>query len=458
MTRPRTRAWQVALAWALLVAVYSAISLLRYRALEATTFDLGVFVQIVADWSRLEVPVVELTQDAVLASHHFSPALVVLAPAYALFPSPVTLLVAQALLVATGVVPLMRHAGRFGRLFPWAVAVSYGLAPGLVSLVGFDFHEVALAVPLLAFSMTALLEGRHRAAVLWALPLLLVKEDLGLTVAAIGVVVFLKGSRRLGAATAVGGLLAVAVTVLWVLPLLDGDPHYYYGQSFAPGGPCEAWATLLRQWPTKVETVGTLLLPVAFLALGSPLALVAVPTLLWRFVVDRQTYAMTGFHYDAVLVPVVVAAMLDVVWRVPRRLLVPLAVALVAMTAVTVPRFDAGELLRPELRHGSQRTTAVVRVLRTVPDGAVVAASNDLGPRLVSRTELRFFGDVDAELGGVIDPPQLEGVDWIAYDTAYDDVVPRARQLLDRLLASGEYEVVAEGGGVLVARRVSDGE
>jgi hypothetical protein len=207
-----------------------------------------------------------------------------------------------------------------------------------------------------------------------------------------------------------------------------------------------------------VETVATLLLPVAFLALGSPLVLVAVPTLLWRFVVDRQTYAMTGFHYDAVLVPVVVAAMLDVVRRLPRRLLLPIALAAVALTAVTLPRFDAGELGRPEWWQGSERTNQVLETLRTVPDGAVVAASNDLGPRLVTRTELHFFGDPEAELGGVIDLPDLERVDWIAYDTAYDAVVPEARARLDRLLASGEYEVVAEGGGVLVARRVPPGE
>ena len=87
----------------------------------------------------------------------------------------------------------------------WVVAVSYGLAPGFGALIGFDFHEVALAVPLLAFSMAAMLRSDHRAAVLWALPLVLVKEDLGLTVAALGAVVFLRGSRRWGIVAIVVG-------------------------------------------------------------------------------------------------------------------------------------------------------------------------------------------------------------------------------------------------------------
>ena len=121
--------------------------------------------------------------------------------------SPIAVLVAQAVAVAAGVVPLMRAAG--AGWMAWVVAVSYGLAPGFAALIGFDFHEVALAVPLLAFSMAAMLRGDHRAAVLWALPLVLVKEDLGLTVAALGAVVFLRGSRGWGCVAMVVGAVSV---------------------------------------------------------------------------------------------------------------------------------------------------------------------------------------------------------------------------------------------------------
>ena len=55
-------------------------------------------------------------------------------------------------------------------------------------MIDFDFHEIALAVPLLAFSVSALVRRRPGAAIAWALPLVFVKEDQGFTVAAIGVV------------------------------------------------------------------------------------------------------------------------------------------------------------------------------------------------------------------------------------------------------------------------------
>ena len=61
------------------------------------------------------------------------------------------------------------------------VGVIYGLSFGIASAVGFDFHEIAFAVPLLAFCLSALGQGRLGQAAAWALPLVLIKEDLGVT-------------------------------------------------------------------------------------------------------------------------------------------------------------------------------------------------------------------------------------------------------------------------------------
>ena len=69
------------------------------------------------------------------------------------------------------------------------IGAAYGLSWGLQQMIDFDFHEIAFAVPLLACSLSALLRGKVRAAAVWALPLVFVKEDQGFTVAAIGVVI-----------------------------------------------------------------------------------------------------------------------------------------------------------------------------------------------------------------------------------------------------------------------------
>lgn len=88
---------------------------------------------------------------------------------------------------------------------------------GVQSAVDFDFHCVSLAVPFLAFALEAFLARRWTVVVVWAAPLVLVEEDLGLTVAALGLVLMLVGARRgscLGLAAFGHGSCALTMTVL----------------------------------------------------------------------------------------------------------------------------------------------------------------------------------------------------------------------------------------------------
>src|SRR5699024_11660546 len=118
---------------------------------------------------------------------HFHPLLALLAPVYRLFPSGATLLVLQALLFGVSVLVVAVCAGRHLGTFAGAgIGLAYGLSWGLQSAVAAQFHEIALAVPLLAASCAALVRRVHRAAALRVAPTVLVKEDKGLNVAAVG--------------------------------------------------------------------------------------------------------------------------------------------------------------------------------------------------------------------------------------------------------------------------------
>ena len=108
----------------------------------------------------------------------------------------------------------------------------------------FDFHEVAFAVPLLAFSLSALGAGRLRAALAWAAPLVLVKEDLGLTLAVIGLLVAWRGERRLGLAAAIGGAAATFVEMTVVIPAISpaGTDPTPAGSASRRCGGCPRWS------------------------------------------------------------------------------------------------------------------------------------------------------------------------------------------------------------------------
>ena len=190
--------WLAAATGIALSALYAAVSLRRHALLRSTGFDLGIFEQEVRSYASGHWPTSTLKGPGFpLLGDHFSPITAVLAPAYRLFPGPGTLLVAQALLLGLAAVPLTLWAHRLaGARAGLVVGLGFGLSWGIAQAVIFDFHEVAFAVPLLAFSLSALGAGRLRAAIAWAAPLVLVKEDLGLTVAVVGMLVAWRGERR----------------------------------------------------------------------------------------------------------------------------------------------------------------------------------------------------------------------------------------------------------------------
>ena len=132
-----------------------------------------------------------------LLGDHFQVIIGLIAPFFRAFPSPATLLVAQALLTAVSVFPVVQAGtALLGRGKGLAIGFAYGFSWGLQQMINFDFHEIAFAVPLLAFSLSALVRGRVRPTVAWALPLVFVKEDQGFTVAAIGALLWLAEVRR----------------------------------------------------------------------------------------------------------------------------------------------------------------------------------------------------------------------------------------------------------------------
>jgi hypothetical protein len=392
--------------------LYAALSIQRHRQMLTAGFDLGLFEQAVRAYAHGHAPIVPLKGAGVdLLGDHFSPIVAVLAPFYRLFPSAITLLIAQALLAALAVVPLTQWAlsarGRGAALW---TALSQGCSWGVVQMVDFDFHEVAFAVPLLACALSAAGQRRWRAAALWALPLALVKEDLTLTIAVLGLYIAYRGPRRLGLCLAVYGAVAGMLEIFVVLPALNGTGHYSYtGQlgMASGGGPIHALTAALGPFQ-KWYTVFVLLAPTGLLALRSSMALLVVPTLSWRFLADNPAYWGTMYHYSAVLMPIVFAAALDTLTRPPASspLYVPAyglprpregpkprsrshtAAMIVGLcyTLYTVAVYPLHTVFVPADWRTSAHTTVARDILAHIPDGASVASTNRLAAQLVSRT------------------------------------------------------------------------
>jgi uncharacterized membrane protein len=441
--------WLIALA---VFAAYVPISVFRYLRLDPTSWDLGIFTEYVKQYAHLHAPIVDIRGAGFnLLGDHFHPIVALIAPFFRVFPTPVTLLVAQALLTAVSVVPVSRAAAdMLGTGAGRAIGAAYGFSWGLQQMVNYDFHEIAFAVPLLACSLSALVRGRTRAAVWWALPLVFVKEDQGFTLAAIGLLMVIVYKRpRAGMFLAIWGLAWSFLAIIVIIPHFSPTHHYLYwvdGGTVSPVGGHFSVTGVVSQlatgWATKVPTLALILLPTAFLALRSPLVLAAVPSLVLRFVGTNSSYWGTAWHYNATVMPIVFIAAIDGIARIraasaeraagadrddgggPNRAAVLLArngaALMLGIAAALAFQFPLSQLWTPQTYSIGPHVAAARAAMARVPDGATVATDLDLLAPLAARTDTYWLGNF------ATNPPTK----YIVFDTASTDWQPPPSNVL----------------------------
>ena len=499
-TRPDRVPWLIALA---VFLAYTTLSVFRFWQLDPASWDLGIFTEYVKQYSQLHAPIVDIKGAGFnLLGDHFHPIVALIAPVFRLVPTPITLLVAQAALVAVSVIPVSRAAAaRLGTGAGRAIGAAYGFSWGLQQLVDNDFHEIAFAVPLLAFSLSALICGRRRAAALWALPLVFVKEDQGLTVAMIGIIMILLARResaragrpaddatghdaagdqaagdqaieedaggqdRWGPLLIVWGLGWSFLAVMVIIPHFNpahAYPYWSLGGAASAGGHfalSPLAGQLVAGWPVKLPTLVLILLVTVFLAVRSPILLAAIPGLALRFLATDSAYWGTAWHYNATLMPIVFVAAIDGLARLRaarlRGTAGPLALAMerhgpVAMLAVCAGlafQFPLSNLWNPQTYAISAQVRAADAAMARVPDGVTVETDLDLLAPLAARTDTFWLGTAGNPA------PQ-----YIVFDSHSTDWQPPPANIpafIDQRHPGVSYRETFSDDGVYVFRRIS---
>ena len=316
------------------------------------SWDLAIFSELAKAYAHFQTPIVPVKGDGYnLLGDHFHPILILLGPIWRLFPTPLSLLITQDLLLAFSAWPLTRLASRLtNQWVAGGLGLVYVLSWGMQGAVAAQFHEIAFAMPLLAYASVAFVERRWGAVTAWSVPLVLVKEDMGLTVLMIGVAVILTSAvpawyrsctvirpsergadglnaaagnaptdeatrnrhrgLRLGVGMIVGGIAAFLFAIQVFLPAfnINGVWDYGLGSQDQPASP-----DALTQ---KATVVVMLILTSGVVGVTSPWLLVVLPTLAWRFLGSVEFYwVWDNWHYNATLMPIALGALLDVVAR-----------------------------------------------------------------------------------------------------------------------------------------------
>jgi len=400
--------------------LWGGLGWLRFHTVHNETFDLAFYTRMAWGLARFEFwdPIV----DAHVFGLHVSPVLVPLGLfGYVPGALPPVLIAAQAVALALAAVPLARFAHRrLGGAGALTTAAVWWLHPTPGHVGAYEVHPGTMAVLPLAWAIDAADRADRRGLVLAGLGVLLCREDLGLTLAAIALVGGLGRPTLRPTAWAVGGLgLAWVVGFALVLhPLLGpkvGSMQLHFGDW--GDSAAEVAGHLLTHpgdlaghlgAPRRLAYPLALLAPLAFLPLARPVwLLAAAPAVAVNLASSYPTTLDLDVHYLVPALPGLVAAAVDGAAAAARRVgrAATLTALLLAVAGAQVlaggtplsPGFDAAAY------RVDARTHAARLALAAVPPDASVQAADELLPHLAERRWVHRL------------PPPERGVDVVVF-------------------------------------------
>ena len=314
---PRVSFIIVLCSFLLFSAFYSYLLWARKEMLCSPCFDMGIFAQMYDNMKEGLLPLTTCERGESLSHFavHFSPALYLLLPFAYLLEITDMLVLAQIVLVFSGVFPLWLICKRIGlsNIRSAIISLLFLLYPAMSSGAFYDFHENALLAPLILWTLYFIHVEKLIPTFAFALGVLMVKEDAAMYVAFIALYLFF--SRKKYAR----GILMLAMAVGYFLfasyMLLKGGQGLMLGGRYynviGAGG---SFTDLIRValvdpalyaveslTAEKLAYAINMLLPLCFLPLATKKPsrwLLIAPLFVINLISDYQYQYDLGFQYS----------------------------------------------------------------------------------------------------------------------------------------------------------------
>ena len=390
------------------LALIAAYGCLRYATYSSPNFDFGIWCNMFHYMKETGLPTVSSERDRILSHFavHISPIYYLLLPLYLIFPSPYTLQIGQAIVIAGGIIPLylLCRAKQLSNKFIIAVSIAYAFSPALICGIGYDMHENCFLVPMLLWMFYFFEKQKYPLMYVSALMVCFVKEDACLFVLFFGIYLFLSKKKYLhGSVLAVASLVYFGAAVFLLTKFGDGVlssrfDNYMYEDEGLVGmvkiiltNPAYVFTQTLDE--EKLVYILKLLLPLGFLPLVTRKVshfILVLPIMLINLMTNYPYQYSLDFQYSfgavAILcyLAVINAAELK---GYARRYMVSLAAA--ASVIIFLPT-AGGRLDYYVNRYQSGREEFAIldRALETIPEDASVRASTFFVPHLAEREEI----------------------------------------------------------------------
>ncbi len=400
----------------------SAWTVGRVYSFSTPTYDFGLFSQMFYHMKETGLPMTTLERDGLLSHFavHVSPIYYLMLPFYCLIPTPATLQVLQAAVLASAVIPLWKIGKHHGmselqRMFLCALLLLY---PAYAGGTSYDLHENCFLTPLILWTFYGVDKKNIAITVIASVLTLTVKEDAAVYVAVIALWLILKAllgkteARRKSFFTGVGML---AVSVAWFLLVTaylsksgDGVMSYRYDNFMYDGG--SSLLTVIKSAflnpmkilyecadAEKLTFILLTLLPLAALPLLTrkyERYVLLIPYILVNLMPDYQQQHDIFFQYTfgsfAFLIYLTAVNLSDL--KADRKRLIALgsAVTISAVCFCTVVLPKGIEYPIRAIRY-SGYYQSIRDTLDTIPDGASVASTTGYTTYLSEREILYYI-------------------------------------------------------------------
>ncbi len=282
----------------LMISIYaivlSIISINNYNRFWYSAFDLGIFDQGIWLLSKGYNAFVTVRGFHIFGDH-IQFIITFLAPLYWVWDDTRVLLIVQSIALALGSIPLYLIAKDKlkNKITPLVIVFAYLLYPALQYLNLENFHPDSFAVPILLFCFYFLTMRNYSLYAFFVFLALITKEDIAITIFALGIYATIFHSRKIGIATILVSILSLFLT-FQLLYYFNGIGYFH--TKYGAFEDIEAIAKNPKIFidvlitPVNEKYLYEILSPLAFLSILGPTTLaIGIPAILMNM--------LTGWPY-----------------------------------------------------------------------------------------------------------------------------------------------------------------
>lgn len=417
--------------------IFTCLVFLRHDGLKSYMNDLGNMDQAIYNTTKGRLMSMTNCPDCDNGYNrlagHANFILLAYVPIYYVLADPKVLLFTQTLLIALGALPLYLLGKRLLNKSGWltlAAPFAYLISPMVHVVNLYDFHTIAVAMPLLMFAFYFMYIKRYGLFAVFAVLISLCNEDMSLIIFMMGVyMIFIQRERKKGFFVTVFSFIYFVGLIQFVMPWLGNgismNPVTQRYSYLGDGVWNIAKNILTRPWIIgqslltfrKFFYVFIMLAPVLFLPVLAPIViLISLPSLLINLLSEYTSMQSPYlFYYSAPILPFIFLALVFSIKklekRVPKFVVHLLAVGVVVQSLL----FSIGYGVLPVSRGIglddyvlSNHARRIDELKLLVPQDASLSVQNNLGAHFSQREKVFTFplraGESDYVLVDVNDP------------------------------------------------------